>query len=64
MSDQVTGNIPGKSCTDLWLGIQLQLEEAINDQLPMGGAVADLVKAYNLLPRMPLLAIGLRLGLP
>ena len=64
VSAQVTGNIPGKSCTDLWLGIQMQLEDATNEQQPMAGVVADLVKAYNLLPRMPLLAIGLHLGLP
>lgn len=53
---QVTGNLPGKSCTDLWLGVQLHLEECIADKMPVTGLVADLVKAYNLLPRLPLLA--------
>ena len=63
VSAQVTGNIPGRSCTDLWLNIQLHLEECMTDQVPAAGVVADLVKAYNLLPRLPLLAIGLHLGI-
>ena len=62
VSDHVTGNIPGKSCTDLWLNIQLHLEECEVDDAPTAGVVADLVKAFNLLPRIPLLAIGLHLG--
>ena len=62
--DQITGNIPGKACTDLWLSIQLTLEDAHTDSSPLAGVVADLVKAYNLLPRIPLLAIGLHLGIP
>ena len=62
--DQVHGNVPGKSCTDLWLGVQLMLEDSVSDQSTLVGVVADLVKAYNLLPRMPLLAIGVHLGLP
>ena len=61
---QVTGNLPGKSCTDLWLGVQLHLEECTAGKMPVTGVVADLVKAYNLLPRLPLLAIGLHLGIP
>lgn len=62
--DQVTGNVPGKSRTDLWLSTQVHLEEAHTDNVPLAGVVADLVKAFNLLPRIPLLAIGLHLGLP
>ena len=62
--EQVTGNIPGKSCTDLWLSIQLLLEDSTAAHVPVTGVVADLVKAYNLLPRLPLLAIGVHLGLP
>ena len=62
--DQITGNLPGKSCTDLWLSIQLYLEDSTSTGEPIVGVVADLVKAYNLLPRLPLLAIGLHLGLP
>ena len=64
VTDQITGNIPGRACTDLWLSIQLELEEANANASQMVGVVADLVKAYNLLPRRPLLAIGLHLGLP
>ena len=62
--DLITGNVPGKSCTDLWLSVQVHLEEAHLDSVPLAGVVADLVKAFNLLPRIPLLAIGLHLGLP
>lgn len=47
--EQVTGNIPDKSRTDLWLNIQLLLEEAAAEQVPVTGVAADLVKAYNLL---------------
>ena len=40
------------------------LEEANLEQHPLAGVVADLVKEYNMLPRIPLLAIGLHLGIP
>ena len=62
--DHIHGNAPGRSCTDLWLGMQLLIEDSACSQTPLVGVVADLVKAYNLLPRLPLLAIGLHLGLP
>ena len=52
-----TGNLPNKRTTDVWFGIQAQIEESIHDQSIMSGAIIDLVKAFNMLPRVPVIAI-------
>ena len=52
-----TGNLPNKRTTDIWYGIQSQIEENYLRGSTMSGAIIDLVKAFNLLPRVPVLTI-------
>ena len=53
------GCLPGRSATDQWRLIQDVVEQAYEQQQPASGVVADVVKCFNELPRMPLLEIGL-----
>lgn len=48
--DQVTGNILGKARTDLWLSMQLQLEEAHADQTLMAGLWQTLLRRATCCP--------------
>ena len=57
-----TGNLPNKRTTDVWFGIQSQTEERIYECRPMCGAVLDLVKAFNMLPRLPVLTTMIHLN--
>ena len=50
------GNMPGQTAAYLWYSMQIGFEESRYSGVPVHGFVADLVKAYNLLPRVPVLA--------
>ncbi|CAE7783021.1 unnamed protein product [Symbiodinium sp. CCMP2592] len=58
------GNLPGRSAGGVWYGLQMAIEQAQIEGRPLVGALLDLSKAFNTLPRAPVFAIGLRLGLP
>ena len=51
------GNMPGQTAAHLWFALQLEIEEARSGRA-IQGFVADLEKAYNLLPRTPVLAVS------
>ena len=52
-----TGNLPGRNAAQVWNGIQASIEESLYTKVAIGGAVLDLVKAFNLLPRIPIMMI-------
>ena len=52
-----TGNLPNRNAAQVWNGIQSMIEESLYTGQAVGGAVLDLVKAFNLLPRIPILMI-------
>ena len=52
-----TGNLPGKQASTVWLNVLAQIQESYANNQPLSGAVIDLVKAFNLLPRFPVFAI-------
>ncbi|CAE7325636.1 unnamed protein product [Symbiodinium sp. CCMP2456] len=58
------GFIPGKEATTLWYCIQAQIELCAQGDTPLLGMCTDIVKCYNNLPRLPLLATAARLGVP
>ena len=58
------GNMPGQTAAHLWYTMQVALEESGYSTTPVHGFVADLVKAYNLLPRAPVLAAAKAAGVP
>ena len=57
-----TGNLPGKQASHVWMGVQMEIEEAVLSGSKLSGAVIDLVKAFNLLPRQPIFAAMTALG--
>ena len=57
------GNLGGRTASQLWFGLQLQLEEARYAGVGVVGAIADLEKAFNLLPRTPVMAAARAVGI-
>ena len=50
-----TGNLPGKHAAHVWYGIMQEIELAQLNKGSLSGWVVDLVKAFNMLPRTPIL---------
>ena len=59
----VVGNLPGNTAGQVWFSVQRKLEQAQIYEKPMVGVVADLVKAFNVLPRTPTWMMCHALGL-
>ena len=58
------GNMPNCTSVSLWWELQSRIEASLYDSSPSTGLVSDLVKAFNLLPRVPLFHLASRIGLP
>ena len=56
------GNIPGKQAVSLWWTLQHRIEQAMYAGEPLTGAVSDLCKAFNHLPRTVTFQAALALG--
>ena len=68
LTDQIPlkcfGNVPKKTAKDVWFGIQQQIEDHYYSGRPMTGCMLDLAKAFNHLPRLPIMKVGVKLGIP
>ena len=58
------GNRPGAEAKQLWVFVQWQLELAYLEQKTLSGISADVVKAFNHIPREVMFQACLLLGLP
>ena len=58
------GFLPECQASDLWWYIQMSIEYSSLANEAVHGVVADLVKAYNLLPRLPVWQVLYHLGIP
>eukprot|EP00435_Cladocopium_sp_Y103_P036813 s432_g9.t1 len=58
------GNAPKKTTKDVWFGLQLMLEDHYFSGTPLSGCMLDLEKAFNHLPRVPIIKLGAVLGIP
>ena len=58
------GNVPGKSATQLWLSLQVLIENCHHNHEYVTGGVIDIVKCFNHLPRVPLVSACITLGMP
>ena len=58
------GNLPGFSASDAWYALLLQIEESHLSGTHLFGLSADLIKAYNTLPRLPVAAFAKVCGIP
>ena len=57
------GNVPNRSAAQVWLGIQAKIEAANHDEGTISGAIVDVVKCFNHLPRTPIMEVVSHLGL-
>ena len=55
-------NLPGKSANQVWHKLMVDIELGQAQGSHHSGGVVDLVKAYNMLPRIPVLHVMRRLG--
>ena len=58
------GNVPGFCSADAWFSIQLRIEESLRNGSHLCGLSEDLIKAFNALPRVPVMAFAKTCGLP
>ena len=59
-----SGFLPDCAASDVWLTVQASIEVAFQSDCAVCGVVADLVKAYNTIPREPCFQILAHLGVP
>ena len=60
----ISGGIPGRGSRLLMLAHQCRLEKTILEKGQLGGFVLDLIKAFNCIPRRPLVHMMLNAGVP
>ena len=53
--DTCSGNVPGRQAADIWYQIMTAIETAQYSLKSLTGGVLDLEKAFNMLPRMPIM---------
>ena len=58
-----TGNLPGRQASQVWYTIMSDIERSQLEAGQMSGAVLDLIKAFNLIPRVPVFGILKLLGI-
>ena len=58
------GFVPGRSAVDLWLVLQSEIELSLQMGGCTAGFSADITKAFNNLPRSPLLEVASHIGFP
>lgn len=59
----IYGNVTGRSATAMWYEMQMQIEIAQWEDRALTGAIADIIKAFNCLPRIPILTGAFQLGI-
>ena len=58
------GFMPETDTAEMWMVIQAMIESACSQTLPLHGYVTDIQKAFENLPRSPILQIARQLGAP
>ncbi len=57
------GNMPGRTTAEIWWTLQADLEASMTQGLKKTGVVTDLIKAFNGLPRTPIFAAAIKVGI-
>ena len=58
------GTLPGCDSSDVWMSLQLAVESSRRNGSALYGLSADLTKAFNMLPRLPIFGCARVCGLP
>ena len=64
MPPSISGGLPGRGSRTLMFVHQCKLERIIHEKSSMAGFVLDLIKAFNCIPRRPLVKMLLNAGVP
>ena len=64
ISHEMFGFLPGHEAAELWYTVQVQVELCCQGSGDLHGLSTDLVKAFNQLPRQPLLCVASHVGFP
>ena len=62
--DGLCGNRKGHSTAQVWWQISSQLEHTWHEDLALSGAIGDIIKCFNNLPRVPILSIAKHMKIP
>ena len=60
--DELIGNRPRKETAHVWLAVAQIVETGLDQNTPVVGAVADITKCFNALPRVPVLTLARLVG--
>ncbi|CAE6971394.1 Pol [Symbiodinium sp. CCMP2592] len=58
------GFVPGRTAAELWYSVQMEVELSILGGTSLLGYSTDIIKAFNSLPRIPLMSLASQLGCP
>ena len=61
--DELVGNRPRRETAHVWLVVAQMVEAGLSHNTPVIGAVADITKCFNALPRVPVLALARLVGI-
>ena len=64
MPPSAHGFLPHREAAEMWLCLEAQIEHACLYQSGLAGFTTDLIKAFNKIPRDPILCVASRWGLP
>jgi hypothetical protein len=64
LPDTLYGSRPGHYAAQVWAKLLWAIEVSFADQIALSGLVADLQKAFNLLPRLATFEIAAHMGIP
>ena len=62
-SSYAYGNLPQRCTTNMWMTLQQEIEANLANSQPTCGAVLDVVKCFNHLPRIPLFGVLRHMGI-
>jgi hypothetical protein len=64
LPDTLYGSRPGRHAAQIWTRMLWTIEESFVAHIPLTGAVADLAKAFNFLPRLVVMELAAHMGIP
>ena len=62
--DELIGNRPRRETAHVWYVVSSLVESSLCEEAPLVGAVADITKCFNALPRVPIFALARLVGIP
>ena len=64
LDSDMLGFLPRREASELWFVVQSQIELCLQAGTTLSGFSSDIAKAFNCLPRLPLLRVAKQFGIP